>query len=415
MKNRFARLLLALSLLFAFNSFAQQEKIDSLRLVLSSQTDDTTKVNTLNRLSRELWNVGSSSEAMEEATKAKELAETLNFKKGLAKSYRILGMIRHSNGEEEQALSNFMNALRINEQLDDQEAKVLNYTDIGLVYTLQGNNDRALEYFEKAEALANSMSDKPKLGTIYQNISTVYINKFDYEKAMRYALKAKEEAEKSGDKMAEAMALDKMGIVYENQGNLDAALKMYNDANAIHEQLGDKLGMVQSETRIGNVYSKKGNYNEAMNWHKKAVLLATDLNDMEDLRTIYEMLSSDNRKLGKMEMALSYYMMFKEMNDSIVQSNFARQLNEMQVKFETEKKESELTKMESELKSRKRVFGGFGSNLVMIAICVVLFFVFLIYLIISQQKIKSLRYQIESQQQMNQFNNKNQRGNFTQW
>jgi tetratricopeptide (TPR) repeat protein len=414
MKNSAPPIILILLLLFSISGTAQRNKADSLKMVLASQTDDTAKVNTLNQLSRELIENGSF-EAMDYAKQAKDLASTLDYKKGLAKSYNNIARISYADGDMALAISGYMEELRINEEIGDKKAILSDYVNIGNVYASQMDNKHALTYYMKAEGLIIASEDKSKLGLVYQNIGIAYSAMNDYKKAEEYCMKAKTEAINNGNKNAEAVAFNNLGVIYQYQGKNEEAMKAFNNAFSIHESLGDKMDLADDALRIGNVYSDQKNSTLALSWHQKAESMASEMGAVEIMRNVYEAISNDYRKSGKYEQALAYYMRFKVISDSIVTANVSSQINLLQAKYDTEKKESEIKKLTDENEKRQELTSPIGSKFILIGIIVLLALSFMVYILIAQQKIRNQRMTIESQQQMNSYSTQNQQGNYKQW
>ena len=95
-------------------SFAQASRvIDSLTRLLSVVQDDTSKVNLLIRLSRTHWQAGRFLPARDTATKALNLAEKINFKKGIATAHTVLGTLAANDGKYPEAFKHHETVLAI--------------------------------------------------------------------------------------------------------------------------------------------------------------------------------------------------------------------------------------------------------------------------------------------------------------
>ena len=78
------------SLLTLFAPIHAQDKLDSLKAVLSRQTSDTTEVNVLNLLSRSFYMSGDDS-TLFYAKRALKLATKIKYKKGIAYALHHFG------------------------------------------------------------------------------------------------------------------------------------------------------------------------------------------------------------------------------------------------------------------------------------------------------------------------------------
>ena len=100
MRKNFILFILMLAL--KLNAAGQSNTIDSLRAALSSAGEDTNKVNILNTLSYELL-YSQTDTTILLANKAKDLAEKLNYSKGIASAYLRLGQAYNNLGSYEQS------------------------------------------------------------------------------------------------------------------------------------------------------------------------------------------------------------------------------------------------------------------------------------------------------------------------
>src|SRR6187551_1161324 len=77
--------------------YAQQNRIDSLENLIKTTPTDTTKVWLLNKLVTTLRE-GDNNKALQYAQQAKELAEVLNYKRGLGWALENLGWLHYRKG-----------------------------------------------------------------------------------------------------------------------------------------------------------------------------------------------------------------------------------------------------------------------------------------------------------------------------
>src|ERR1035437_9624668 len=100
-KNKFILVLVftLVNLLISTFAFAQQNKIDSLLSLFKKDKEDTNKINHLNKISIEYINIGSYDSAFLYGNTSLKLAQHLNFKRGLAKSYGDIGIVYQEQGK----------------------------------------------------------------------------------------------------------------------------------------------------------------------------------------------------------------------------------------------------------------------------------------------------------------------------
>ena len=103
-------LLFSLMLALQHISVAQNNNIDSLRAILKTAGEDTVKVNIMSLLSYELLNSNTDS-AIYYAKQIKDLAEKLNYSKGITAAYFRLGQAYNNLGNYGESQSYLSKAL----------------------------------------------------------------------------------------------------------------------------------------------------------------------------------------------------------------------------------------------------------------------------------------------------------------
>jgi tetratricopeptide (TPR) repeat protein len=108
MKVKIILSIIALTLIFG--AFGQNNSvIDSLENILKTAKADTTKVNCLNSLSSEYMKISDYKMSMQYAESALVLANTLDYKKGIADSYYNIGNTYKNQGKYQEALNLYLN------------------------------------------------------------------------------------------------------------------------------------------------------------------------------------------------------------------------------------------------------------------------------------------------------------------
>ena len=340
--------------------FAQQSKIDSLENLLMSANEDTSKINILNTLSRELRNTGDFQQSLQYANDALVLCKTSSrlsrevfMLQEKAKAYNNIGSVYWHQGDYPKALGNYFKALKMNEQLANSPDEVIsqsgkngmaaNLGNIGIVYDLQDDYSKALDYYFKALKIAEELGNKKIIIASLGNIGLVYRNQGDYPKALDYYFKTLTMDEELGDKNGIAVDLGNIGIIYDNQGDYPQALDYYFKALRMAEKCGDKSVMAINIGNIGELYTIQKKYNEARIYLNNALQLDKEIGNKDGKKHRYSGLSILDSTLGNWKGAYEYHKLYSEMKDSLLNEESSKQIAEMQTKYETEKKEQQIT------------------------------------------------------------------------
>lgn len=138
-------------------------------------------------------------------------------------------------------------------------------------------------------------------------------------------------------------------------------LMRYNDAlnyaqraMKIYQETGDSYQEAISLIDIGSIYSAQKKYKEAIPYFEKSLLFGTQNNDREIQHYCYNNLVTCYEKTGDYTKAFKYQTEMIKVKDSLFNVDNLKQINDMQVKYDTEKKESEnkLLQVENELSTK---------------------------------------------------------------
>ena len=370
-----------LTLTFFFSHFilvAQQNKIDSLQQVLKTAKEDTNRINTLNLLGRELFLAANYEKATNYSNSAKQLAEKLNYKKGIAVAYNNMGNINMSEGDYPNALSNHFASLKIREETKDEKGICSSIGNIGVIYDYQGDYPKALDYYFKALKMAEKLGNKNGVANNISNIGVIYQHLSDYPKALEYFFKGLKIDEELGDKNGIATDFGNIGIAYKNQKDNPKALDFYFKALKMAEELGDKNGIARHFGCIGNVYYNQkdypkaldylfkalrmdeelgnknsianglGNigsvymsikqYKEAEEYFQQALTLSTEINSLDIIESNEEMLSQFYEQTNQPAKALEHYKKHIAARDSIFNKENTKKTVRSEMNFEFDKK-----------------------------------------------------------------------------
>ncbi len=275
---------------------------------------------------------------------------------------------------------------------DNVEMYVILCGNTGIVYRRSGMNDSAATcYKEGVEAAQRSGYDEG-LAYLYNNLSVLYYEMERYDEGIGYSIKAKECAERSGDEIECLSAMANEGIGYAKKGDDRRAaallktvfgkaesmnstplkLKVINYLLSACRKLGDekstdfylargeKIAAEVPETNIavaGIMESKmqtqldRGKYREALATAKQLeAIKAFHAVPLYKLRMVE---AQCHAGLGNHREAYRLEHEAVAMQDSVRNGEVEKQLSEYSVRFKTQEKELEISRLQRE-KSAER-------------------------------------------------------------
>ncbi|MBI3509593.1 MAG: tetratricopeptide repeat protein [Bacteroidetes bacterium] len=310
-------LLIFFSVLTGTLLFSQNKTLDSLKLLLKNETKDTTEVNVLNSISKELSTTGDYDRARNYAEQAKILADRLHFQRGVADYYSNIGVVFYYQGNYSEALNSHLAALKIRDSLQDKRGIAASYNNISVVYIYQKNYSDALHYLLPSLAIKEELGDKKGLISTCNNIGLAYYGLKNFSEALKYYQKSL--AISVGMKSAKGMgnAYNNIGDIYYDEESFDTAYHYYNEAMTIRRRSGYRQGMMSSLVKLGNTCTLLKNFKEAHADLDSALAIAIDIKEKEGMGDSYDALSRLAAAEGDFKSAFEYLGKFKDIKDSI--------------------------------------------------------------------------------------------------
>src|ERR1043165_4766082 len=126
---------------------SQQNSIDSLKKVIEKSPEDSNKVKALIDLSQKYRFIPPPGDTLIfYATQAKELAEKINYQKGLGYALKSLGLAYGDRSEYVKALVVWKEALRIFQENNIKAGEANILSNIAFIYYSRSVEDSALDY-----------------------------------------------------------------------------------------------------------------------------------------------------------------------------------------------------------------------------------------------------------------------------
>src|SRR3989339_903372 len=318
-KLRFLLFLLSLFIVNFTLLLAQkqgQARIDSLLKELPKAIEDTNKVNLLADLSFD-FHLINPDEGIKYGEQGVQLAEKLNWKKGLARSLNNLGNCYRGKSNNQKALDYYLKSLKLNEEIADKKQIASNLSNIGNIFKDQSHYSKALEYYFKALKINEEIDNKKQIATNLGNIGNVYNELSDYSKALEYYFKALKIHEELGNKSGIARNLGNIGNVYSEQSDYSKALEYYFKTLKIYEELGDKNGIAENLINIGNIFNQQSDFPKSLEYYFKSLKIEKELNDRSGIAMNFVNIGIAYGHQSDYSMALEYYYKALKINEEL--------------------------------------------------------------------------------------------------
>jgi len=278
-------------------------------------------------------------------------------KRSLINAEIIRGTISYFKGSHDDALKIYLNALLLAEKSNQKEMIAAACNEIGTLFKKNKDLDKALSYYERA--LSESLDVKSNIQTAnsYNNIGLVYEEKGSYTKALNHYQKSLSAYRKANDKLGESYSLEYIGYVYGLMKNFEPAITNLKESLVLRQELKDNYGIAISLTELAEVNRDKKDFEQAIYFATQAIAFCKEINYPDMMQNGYLLLSQIYEQKKDYAAAYNAHKKFVTIKDSVFTMSKARQINELQTKYETEKKRQQIEILNADNKVQKLELG----------------------------------------------------------
>lgn len=294
-------------------------------------------------------------------------AEKVNYDLKIMDVYFNLGYVHKLLGNIQQSIKSFEKSLEYSLSLQDTSYMVYNHVFIAGVYNEMAVEDQSEErkdylasaatQLTLAENLAISRNDAYELELLFYELAQYQMASENYPAAIKYIDLCRNETAKTN--------------------NFETEIPTYSLAS--------------------DSYYKMGQYGKALEEAKIGIHLTKEKASLIHLTGLYESACAAAEKLGNMELALNYSKKYISVNDSLRNETVIKSVNDLQTKYETEKKEAEIAslKQASEIQSLRLK----QRNLIIVFSLLAFVFIVVVILNVNRQRnVAKRKKQIEVEQ-----------------
>ena len=346
-----------------FSQNPKKSKLDSLLSKLDEhRMDDTGKVILLYTIAWQYY-ITDPEKGIQYGKEGIDLAEQLNFQKGLVLSLICTGICYWAKSDYPHSLAYLLRALDISEKAGNKSGISKSSANLGNIYAEQENYPKAMEYYNIALKTAKELKDTLGIARQLGNIGTICMEQEDYPKALGFFLESLKNYEVTGEKRGITVTLANIGSVFFGQSKLKSALDFFGRSLAMAKETGETRWIMYDYVNIGGVYFKMAtdtseNYRKEMNlltdaqketylkssveYYKKAIEIATEINATKELINQYLRLSNSYKRMGNWQEAYHYILLGQKVKDTVFKQENLIKIANLEAKRENEVKEKEI-------------------------------------------------------------------------
>lgn len=297
----------------------------------------------------------------------------------------LKGTVLLRKGNNKEALEWYFTILPRVEQTGKREDMFRLYNNIGICNVQLMRYEDAIRWYKKNITISDQENAFLNAVGLF-NIADCYINMYMADSALKYAQLALEAGTKNNILLVKANSLNTIGKILNGQGKTDEAIQKVLAAIQIRKELDDQYYVISDLLQLSMLYKNKGNFASGIQAAKEALTIA----EAHKMISQYYFIASafwENYYQSKQykEAAEQIYDMLNIMYEDN-QSAGTEAIAELEVKYETEKKEQLIQTQKSDLERKNLIL--YGSIILFMLILIIVYFAYLNYKNKQAQQLK---------------------------
>ncbi len=384
--------LLIVLLFQATTSFSQQKIVDSLEKQLKQSIPDTVRTISLMRLAIQYEGIDTA-KAAALYNEGIALARKINNNYQASRLYHNRGILENTVAKYQQAENSYDSAIWLLDHSNHPDTafrKAALYSEKSNLARNRNNYKASVEWQMKAIAIFERLKRYPQLLNSYLNLSGFYKEQNEYIKQMEYSRKAYEISLKAGDTLSLFKGATYMmfalvnnqqydsglyflnqarryyspyhaqdvlvsfhlvaGLTYMNLNKLDSSRMEFQQSLAVAEKNHAAFSIIQSRMQIAWVYTMQKQFQKAEPMLLEAYRQADSMHQSSQLVIALEYLAKFYEAKGEYKRAVGYFKDWKTLSDSIGSEANKKYANDLEIMYETSKKEDQIIQLESDRK-----------------------------------------------------------------
>ncbi len=270
-----------------------------------------------------------------------------------AQIYNNIGLIYWNTGELDKAIGYYTKALSIFEKHEKLKGISSTLSNIGLLYTEKDELVKAQEYHERALVLREQTKDWYGVSVSYVNLANIYMAHKSFDSARTYLYAASRIKDTLNDLRGLTIIYNNLGIICQNNNKNDSAEYYLRKSISIRRGLGEKRLEAADHFTLGYFFMDAKAYDKAYAQLDTAMTLAQETGAKSLIGRIYERYGRLDTLTGNYKSATNNMIKYYEIERELSGIEKEKAFDEIQTRYQTEKKERQLAESKVELATQE--------------------------------------------------------------
>ena len=291
-------------------AWSQQNKIDSLKKLLPTAKDDSTKAELLFRLGLAYRRVDYKVSRVLLDSALRILSPTSQFKRLEGDVLLEIGGLGFDHGDYPLSIEYYAKAAEKYNMLsgDDKSSGLAAvYNNLGGILSLTNDWENAQKYYLKGLAELEKLSDTTRMVTVYFNIGFLFSDMDEWNRSYESMYKSFELSQHSKNKSQNVQACCRLATICFKTSRIDEGLTYLKKADTLMRRSKEHIDFIYYNHAYGTYHQQAGSYASAVRNHKLAYQAAIKWDDPYYLGEETLEIGNDYLKLKQFDSAEYYF------------------------------------------------------------------------------------------------------------
>jgi tetratricopeptide (TPR) repeat protein/DNA-binding CsgD family transcriptional regulator len=309
-----------------------------------------------------------------------QLAVKLQLWNLMGDNFLNLGGVYSSRSSTKKAFENYVQAYNSYEKGSNKNGMASALYGIGITYATEKKYELALANYNQSIQLFEELNQVREIPKVLVNVGLLYKDKKEYEEAIQNFSRAIQLFAETKNQRGRATAFLHRAETHFQQQQLSLAKIDLDSSMALNNKTNHEFNKVKCNLLFGKIYLEQGDLKKASSHLEEALVISQKIKLLDETSSIYETLALVSQVLGDYKKAYEFRQLYGVYHDSLFNKEKSRQLQELQVAYETEKKEAEIRELKSQQQLNQTYLYG---SLALVGLVVLVAF-----LILNRQRLK---------------------------
>jgi len=293
-------------------------------------------------------------QAMESFFESLTLEDSLSLTEQQVFSYLGIARVFQEVGDNYKSSHALEQALEINRPLKNAQVYALILNEEGKVHAREGKLKEAEENYREVLQNKEEINQPAIEAQALSNLAHLQQMQNQHKDALESFKAALEIRRLIHDRKNEAVSLTDIGELYRLMKNTAKAFANHTVALEIRQSIKDQRGIAESHNSLGELYYQQKDYEKALKHLNLAYEAGREVQAQYQLLKTYDYLSLCYKELGDYQKALEYKNEYSNINEFIQNERTEQALLETQNRYDIEKTEARIGKLESDRAKREK-------------------------------------------------------------